>query len=122
VAKRAFKYESKHSELLPFGKFLERLALHVLIGSGAILFSLALGMLGYAHFEGMGWTDAYVNAAMILSGMGPIKSDLSEHGKLFAGTYALYAGLVFIVVAGVVIAPVLHRCLHYLHLESHKDA
>jgi hypothetical protein len=68
----------------------------------------------------MSFTDAYVNASMLLSGMGPIETHLTESGKVFAGTYALYSGLVFIIVAGVIVAPVLHRFLHVLHLEKHR--
>ena len=110
-------YESRHAGLLPFRKFLIRLAMHWLAAVGTLAFSLAVGMVGYRNFQHMSWSDAYVNAAMLLSGMGPIETHLSENGKLFAGTYALYSGLVFIVVAGVIVAPVLHRFLHYLHLE-----
>ena len=116
------KYEGRHAELLPFGQFLRRFAVHVLVASLAILFSLGVGMLGYMHFEGMTRLDAYLNTAMLLGGMGPVKTEgMSNSGKLFAGTYALYAGLVFIVVSGIIVAPILHRILHYLHLESEKS-
>ena len=115
-------YESKHAGLLPFRQFLIRLAMQWLAAIVTLGFSLGIGMVGYNAFEDMNWTDAYVNAAMLLSGMGPIKTDLSESGKLFAGTYALYSGLVFIVVAGVIVAPVLHRFLHYLHLQRQDDS
>lgn len=114
-------YESKGAELLPFGQFMGRLALHLLAAAGALGFSLGIGMVGYSHYENMSWTDAYVNASMLLSGMGPIETHLSERGKIFAGTYALYSGLVFIIVAGIIVAPVLHRFLHYLHLASEKE-
>lgn len=111
-----FKFSN---ELPPFSHFLRRLAIHLLVASVAIGFSLGLGMLGFMHYEDMGWRDAYVNTAMLLSGMGPMKTTgLSESGKVFAGTYALYSGLVFIIVAGIVVAPVLHRLFHYLHLEE----
>lgn len=114
-------YEDKGARLLPFGQFLRRLAMHGVAAIAALAFSLGIGMLGYSHYEHMSWTDAYVNASMLLSGMGPIETHLSEAGKVFAGTYALYSGLVFILVAGIIVAPVLHRFLHYLHLESSKD-
>jgi hypothetical protein len=113
-------YESKTAELLPFGKFVWRLAMHFLAAIAALGFSLGIGMLGYRHYEHMSFTDAYVNASMLLSGMGPIETHLTESGKVFAGTYALYSGLVFIIVAGVIVAPVLHRFLHVLHLEKHR--
>ena len=84
--------------------------------------SLLAGMLGYRHYEHMDWVDAFVNAAMLLGGMGPVKTDgLSEAGKLFAGLYALYAGLVFIAVMGIMLTPVVHRMLHRFHwVEDHS--
>jgi hypothetical protein len=80
--------------------------------------SLAAGMAGYAAFEHLGWVDAFLNASMLLGGMGPVNAPLTDAGKLFAGMYALYAGLVFIVSAGVLFAPVLHRVMHRFHLEE----
>ena len=74
--------------------------------------SLALGMWGYEHFEHLHWRDAFLNAAMLLGGMGPVKTDLSEPGKLFAGAYALYPGLVVIAAAGLVLAPGVHHLMH----------
>jgi hypothetical protein len=74
-------------------------------------------MLGYEYYERLGTRDAFLNAAMILGGMGPVKTDLSEDGKLFAGIYALYSGLVFVVAAGVLVAPLLHRLLHSFHYD-----
>jgi hypothetical protein len=78
--------------------------------------ALGIGMLGYHHLERMQWIDAFANAAMILSGMGPLAPLQTESGKLFAGLYALFSGLVFIAVAGLVLAPALHRLLHRFHL------
>lgn len=75
-------------------------------------------MVGYHHFEGMAWIDAFANASMILSGMGPLEPVRSWGGKLFAGLYALYSGLVVIVAAGVLFAPVFHRMLHQFHAET----
>ena len=74
--------------------------------------SLALGMWGYEHFEHLHWRDAFLNASMLLGGMGPVKTDLSEQGKLFAGVYALYSGLVVIAAAGLVLAPGVHHLMH----------
>src|SRR5450759_3210111 len=78
------------------------------------------GMSGYHHFEGMPWIDAVANAAMILSGMGPLATLTTAKGKLFAGFYALFSGLAFIVVMGIVFAPVVHRFMHRFHLEKDK--
>lgn len=86
---------------------------------GVLLFvSLCIGILGYRNFEGMAWIDAFLNAAMLLGGMGPVNPPLSFAGKLFAGLFALYAGLVFIVAAALLFTPVLHRLLHHFHWDD----
>lgn len=87
--------------------------------AGALLaLSLGVGMLGYGHFEGLPWIDGFLNSAMLLGGMGPVNPPLSTAGKLFDGLYALYAGLVFIVTAALVVTPVAHRALHRFHLDE----
>ncbi len=87
--------------------------------AGALLaLSLGVGMLGYGHFEGLPWIDGFLNSAMLLGGMGPVNPPLTAAGKLFAGIYALYAGLVFIVTAALVVTPILHRVLHRFHLNE----
>ena len=83
--------------------------------------ALGIGMAGYHFIENMGWVDAFVNAAMILSGMGPVATLQTDAGKIFAGCYALFSGLMFITVTGIVLAPVAHRALHKFHLESGKN-
>jgi hypothetical protein len=75
-------------------------------------------MAGYAHYEGLAWRDAFLNAAMLLGGMGPVEVPRTEGGKLFAGLYALYAGLVFLVAVGIVLAPLVHRLLHKFHWDA----
>jgi hypothetical protein len=82
-----------------------------------ILGSLVIGMVGYHLFEGLTWIDAFLNAAMLLGGMGPVTELHTTAGKLFAGFYALYSGLVFLLVAGVLFAPIIHRFLHRFHVE-----
>ena len=88
---------------------------------GLLLGSLALGMAGYMYFEHLPWRDAFLNAAMLLGGMGPVDPPKSDGGKLFAGLYALYAGLLILVTAGVVLAPVLHRLLHRFHWAEERE-
>lgn len=83
--------------------------------------SLLTGMLGYHVLEGMPWIDAYLSAAMILSGMGPVGDPHTVAGKLFAGAYALYSGFVALICVGVLGAPVLHRFLHRFHIEEDTD-
>ena len=111
-------YEHRHQPLLSRGQFLLRLARHA-VGAGIVVLpSLAAGMLGYHVFEHLDWISAFLNSAMLLGGMGPVDAPRTTDGKLFAGLYALYAGLVFIVVGGFLVAPVIHRVLHRLHLEG----
>ena len=119
MAKRIiFRYESKHQPLLSRGTFAKRLAGS--FGAATLLIGLSLlgGMLGYRHFEGMEWIDAFANASMILSGMGPLTPLETDNGKLFAGLYALYSGLALILATGILFAPVVHRLLHQFHLEE----
>ena len=94
---------------------------HFLLATAFVGISLAAGMLGYLYFEGTHvrtWRDALLNAAMLLGGMGPVHTPVTEGGKVFAALYALYAGLVFLVAAGFLFAPVLHRLLHRFHWEE----
>lgn len=83
--------------------------------------SLYGGMCGYRYFEGMSWVDAFVNAAMILSGMGPVSVLETRGGKIFAGCYALYSGLAVIIATGLILAPVVHRLMHRFHLEADAE-
>ena len=111
-------YEHRKAPLLAWRAFVARVALHAGIGVLIILLCLGVGMLGYHYFEGMSWIDAFANAAMILSGMGPFGPLQTDSGKLFAGLYALFSGLAFITIIGVVLVPVVHRFFHKFHLES----
>jgi hypothetical protein len=95
--------------------FVRRLASHAAVALAFVIGSLGVGMWGYSHYEHLAWRDSFLNAAMLLGGMGPVNAPLTPGGKVFAGGYALYAGLVFLVVAGIIGAPVLHRLLHKFH-------
>lgn len=109
-------YEAKHQPLLNRSGFYRRLALHAGLAVGLLGFSLGMGMLGYVVTEGMSSIDAFLNTAMLLGGMGPVNPPVSQGGKLFAGLFALYAGLIFIVCAALVLTPVVHRVLHHFHV------
>ena len=98
-------------------RFLRRLLGHSAVVLGLIGTSLAIGMAGYAFFEHLSCIDAFLNAAMLLGGMGPVHLPQTASGKLFAGFFALYAGLVFIVTAALLVSPVLHRLLHRFHWD-----
>lgn len=111
-------YEHRRAVPLPPRRFALRLLWHFALASLLLALSLWLGMAGYEHYEHLLWRDAFLNAAMLLGGMGPVNNPLTPAGKLFAGCYALYAGLVFIVTATIVLAPVLHRLLHLFHCDE----
>jgi hypothetical protein len=113
-------FEAKSKPLLPRPSYYARLARSAAIGLLVIVIALGTGMFGYHHFEGMPWIDAFANAAMILSGMGPLAPLSTAEGKLFAGFYALFSGLLFVVVMAIVFAPVVHRFMHRFHLEVDK--
>ena len=98
--------------------FWQRMLLHSAISFGILAVSLCVGMWGYEHYEHLPWRDAFVNAAMLLGGMGPMKTDLSEPGKVFAGLYALYAGLVVIAVSGLLLGPGVHHLMHHVHWDD----
>lgn len=108
-------YESRTQAPLPHASFVHRLLLHLAGALGLLALSLGVGMAGYVYFEQLSWIDAFVNAAMLLGGMGPVNMPLTQGGKMFAGFYALYAGLVFIVTAALIFTPVVHRVLHKFH-------
>jgi hypothetical protein len=114
-------FEHRKSPLLPRRAFYARLSWS--IGAALLVLSGALfvGMLGYHLLERMPWIDAFMNAAMILSGMGPATPLSSDAAKLFAGLYALFSGLAFIAGMGIIFAPVYHRFLHRFHLEMSDE-
>ncbi len=113
-------FEKITSPLLPLEKFFLRVLRNLGIGLTLIAISLYLGMCGYHYFEGMTWTDAFLNAAMILSGMGPVVPLNTEAGKIFAGCYALYSGLLLIAVVAIILAPAVHRLLHQFYSDTNS--
>jgi hypothetical protein len=111
-------YETKNQKPLPRGLFLKRFSAHAALAAGVIAVSIALGMAGYCGFEHLAPLDGFLNTAMLLGGMGPVNSPETPAGKLFAGFFALYAGLVFIVTAGLLFTPLLHRLMHHFHWDD----
>lgn len=106
----------------PLSKLIFPLLRNIFFACLFISIALYIGMWGYHHYENMSWIDAFINASMILSGMGPVSILKTDGGKLFAGFYALFSGLAFIAVIGLVFAPVIHRFFHKIHLEiSSRD-
>ncbi len=111
-------YEHTSKPLLSRLHFFRRMFYHWLFASAIIAVSLGIGIAGYCITEGLALIDALLNASMILGGMGPVNELHTPAGKLFASFYALYSGMIFLVVAGVMIAPVAHRLLHWMRLEK----
>lgn len=102
---------------ISLSRFLYHLMLSVSFGILAIIIALWVGMVGYHVTENMSWIDSFVNAAMILSGMGPLTPLYTSAGKLFAGFYALFSGLLFIAIIGLIFAPVIHLFFHKMHMD-----
>lgn len=115
---KGYFFEHKTKPIISFGGFLARLIRCGLLALVVVSFSLLLGTSGYHYFEGMSWLDAALNAAMILTGMGPVAPLMTDHGKMFAIFYSLFSGVVFLSVTGLIFAPLAHRMLHYFHIED----
>jgi hypothetical protein len=111
-------YEHHSQPLISTRAYLIRQALHFAVAAVMILGSLLIGMAGYHWFEKLSWLDSLVNASMLLGGMGPVNPLQTDAGKVFASFYALYSGVVFLIVVGIMFAPLLHRFLHRFHLEE----
>jgi hypothetical protein len=114
-------FESHDRPLLPRRQFYRRQMRYAAFAAILVFGAWLVGILGYRVTEGMGWMDAILNAAMILGGMGPVDQLHTDAGKLFASFYALFAGIVFLVSVGVLIAPIFHRLLHSFHIQTQQD-
>ena len=119
--KNLLAFEHRRQPVIPRRRFLMRLGRAILLWLGLACIGLSIGMAGYAATEGMSAIDAFINASMILSGMGPVDQLKTAGGKLFAGCYALFSGLFVVVASGFVLAPVLHRVLHSFHVEQGRN-
>lgn len=113
--------EHPKDKLLPRHQYFHRLGRSILAGIALIFFSLSIGMLGYHYLGELTWIDAFLDAAMILSGMGPLSPLHNDAAKLFAGCYAIYCGIALITTAGIILSPMIHRSLHKFHLEWGRD-
>jgi len=115
-------YEHHSEPLLPWPLFRRRAILHFGAALFVLLAVLLLGMAIYHFTEQLDWIESFLNASMLLGGMGPVDKPCTTAGKIGAGLYALFAGLVFVGAVGVMGAPWLHRMLHRLHLETGRAA
>src|SRR6266545_4662866 len=114
-------FERRHQRVISRRRFADRMVKAIGLWCILAVVGLAIGMAGYAGFEGMSLADSYVNAAMILSGMGPMGELKTTAGKIFAGSYAIFSGLLLIIATGFVLAPIFHRVLHHFHVETHEQ-
>jgi len=121
VLKRLTRFERRNEPVASMTQFGRRVAANFAAALVLIFVSLIIGMFGYVFLEGMGVVDAYLNASMILGGMGPVGTLNTTAGKVFAGTYALYCGVVLIFSTGIILAPVIHRLLHEFHVDSEEE-
>lgn len=112
---------SAHRPPPPFRVFLLKVGRSLLVAAAVTAAALAIGCAGYGYFEGLSFIDSLLNASMLLGGMGPIWSPVTVGGKLFASFYALFAGLVFLSVAALLFAPVMHRVLHHFHWQTFHE-
>lgn len=110
-------YEGRNEPLISRSAFARRMTLHFLIVVAGLGVSLLVGIIGYAALAGLPPVDAFLNAAMILGGMGPVDQLTSDAAKVFAGLYAIYSGVFFIAMAGIIAAPIAHRVLHDFHID-----
>jgi hypothetical protein len=115
------RFERRHQRLISRRRFADRMLKAIALWCILAVVGLAIGMAGYAAFEGMSLADSYVNAAMILSGMGPLGELKTTAGKIFAGSYAIFSGLLIVIATGFVLAPIFHRVLHHFHVETHEQ-
>ncbi len=111
-------FEQKNQKVAPTSVFIRRLAWHIGIAVLLILVALFIGIAGYHWIAGLGWVDSLLNASMILGGMGPVNLLTNAGAKVFASLYALFSGLVFIAVMGIVFTPIAHRMLHKFHMDD----
>jgi hypothetical protein len=117
----ATRFETRRQPVVSRRKFIVRMLIAIGLWIVLTLLGLAIGIAGYAGFEGMSFVDAYVNAAMILSGMGPLGELKTTAGKVFAGSYAILSGLIIVIATGFVLAPIFHRILHRFHVEAREE-
>ena len=113
-------YENQDQEPLSRWLFAQRMARHAAAAAVIVVVSLVFGMWGYHRFAGFSWGDSFVNAAMLLGGMGPVGVVETRSGRLFAGLFALYSGMVFLVLLATILAPVMHRVLHRFHWDMDR--
>jgi hypothetical protein len=112
------RFESKNKALLPFRQFLIRVLRYFIYSLLLIIISVGIGTAGYRYYGNLKWIDAFYNACMILTGMGPVNVMQNNGAKVFSSLYALFSGIAFLSTVAVLLAPVAHRFLHMLHIDD----
>ena len=115
-------FEHKSHPLLPLKSFINRVFYYLLFSLSIILFSLGIGTLGYYYFGQISWIDAFYNASMILTGMGPVNIMTTVSAKLFSSFYALFSGIAFLSTVAVIFSPIAHRLMHMFHIQENEKA
>jgi len=115
------KFEHHREPVAPRSKFIRRMVRFTFYAMSFLFVSLMIGVAGYHYICDLGWVDAFLNASMILTGMGPVSPLPNREAKIFASAYAIFCGIAFLTIFSILIAPVLHRLLHRLHLTTGKD-
>lgn len=122
MRKPKYVFEHKTRPILPRAEFIKRQFTFVVFALSLLTVSLLIGMLGYHELGRMNWTDSFYNASMILTGMGPVDDLPTPLAKYFAGTFALFSGIVFLSTVGIMFAPLVHRLLHLMHMDEGDHA
>ena len=117
----ALRFERRHDQLAPVPVFVKRLIASLAIALALIALALAIGIVGYHSLGKLDWVDSLLEASMILGGMGPVSTLTGDGVKIFASMYALFSGLIFIAVMGVVLSPIAHRFLHKFHVDEEDE-
>ena len=115
------KKSTKNRNILPIRDYAKRQLLFALYAFLLIFFSLSIGVLGYHYWGNIGWIDSLYNAAMILTGMGPVDRLETDGAKIFASIYALFSGVIFLTTVAILLSPLAHRLLYILHVEDEND-
>ena len=115
------EFEHRKQKVVPMPQFLKRMGRYGLVAAMLIFFSVSLGTIGYHHFGQLNWIDSFHMASMILTGMGPVAEMETDGAKLFSSFFALYSGVAFLSITAVFFAPIVHRFLHILHVETDQD-
>ena len=114
-------YERRHDQLAPRSVFVKRIVASLAVALGLICVALLIGIAGYHYLAGFNWIDSLLEASMILGGMGPIRELPNDAAKIFASIYALFSGLLLIAMMGIILAPVIHRVMHRLHMDYKEE-